>query len=275
MTGFRVRPGDGHRQAPWPVCRICPRFAIDLGSSRTRVWSPGRGVVLDVPTVTLPGARAMYPVRRGTIVDPEGTARMLDRLLRRRVPGFSRPLIVITTPVLGGPGFRSAALTALEVLHPRTVLTVPSAKAIALGAGADLTRPLLVADIGAHVTEVALLCDGEVTDAYRTALGTGDLDENTTYRELTRAMIAMVTDMLRLDESEQTLNALERGVVLAGGGALRPEFTYDLTRQLRVPVQPVPAPHTAALRGASHVLESAHRHPAISAPAHPPDRARE
>ncbi|MFF3290438.1 rod shape-determining protein [Streptomyces sp. NPDC003023] len=275
MTGFGLRPVPGRRRTPWPLCRTCPRFAIDLGSSRTRAWSPRHGVILDVPTVTFPGAGAMYPVRRGSIVDPEGTARMLDRLLRRRVPSFSRPLIVITTPVLGGPGFRSAALTALEVLHPRTVLTVPSAKAIALGAGADLTRPLLVADIGAHVTEVALLCDGEVTDAYRTALGTGDLGEGTTHRELTRAVVAMVTDMLRLDETEQTLDALGRGVVLAGGGALRPELTYDLTGQLRVPVQPVPAPHTAALRGASLVLESAHHHPATGSPDRPADRVGE
>ncbi|ALC24912.1 rod shape-determining protein [Streptomyces pristinaespiralis] len=271
MTGFGVRPG-GRRRSARPVCRTCPRFAIDIGSSRTRAWSPGRGVVLDVPTVTSPGAEAVYPVRRGDIVDPEGTARMLERLFRRRVPGFSRPLIVITTPVLGGPRFRSAALTALEVLHPRTVLTVPTAKAIALGAGADLGRPLLVADIGAHVTEVALLCDGEVTDAYRTSLGTGDIGGSVTFRDISGAVVAMVTDMLRLDESEQTLDALGRGLLLAGGGALRPEFTYDLTGRLRVPVQPVPAPHTAALRGASYVMESAHRHPATGAEEYVPER---
>ncbi|MGW7357096.1 hypothetical protein ACWGI0_10730 [Streptomyces sp. NPDC054802] len=267
MTGLRAWTGAGRRQS-WPAGRSCPRFAIDLGSSRTRAWSPGRGVVLDVPTVTFPGGS--HPVRRGAVVDPEGAARMLERLFRRRVPAFCRPLIVVTTPVLGG-----AALTALAVLHPRTVLTVPAAKAIALGAGADLTRPLLVADIGAHVTELTLLCDGEVTDAYRTELGTADLDDGTSCRVLTRAVVAMVTDMLRLDETQQTLDALQRGVVLAGGGALRAEVVYDLTGQLRSPVQPVPAPHTAALRGASHVLESAHRHhPVTSAPRQPPDRDR-
>lgn len=56
------------------------------------------------------------------------------------------------------------------------VLTVPSARGIALAAGADLSRPVLVVDIGAPLTEVVLLGDGDVTDARRTALGTGDLD---------------------------------------------------------------------------------------------------
>ncbi len=56
---------------------------------------------------------------------------------------------------------------------------MPSARGIALAAGADLTRPVLVVDIGAHLTVVVLLGDGDVTDTRRTALGTGDLDGTT------------------------------------------------------------------------------------------------
>lgn len=252
----------GRRHPRWPACGLCPRFAIGLGSSRTRVWTPGRGVVLDVPTVTFPGAGGIHPVQRGAIVDTAGVGRMLDRLLGRRVSGLGRPLIVLGTPVLGGPGFRGAALEALEVLRPRTVLTVPTARAIALGAGADMSRPLVVVDVGAQVTEVALLADGAVADAYRTALGTADVDDAMPADDLAAAVAAMVADMRGADRTPQTRSALRRGVLLAGGGALRRDIACALTSGLRVPVRPVPAPHTAALRGAGQVLAAVHRHPA-------------
>lgn len=254
------------RHPGWPVGRLRPGLALDLGSVRTRAWVPGRGVILDVPTVTFPGAGATYPVRRGAVVDPEGAARMLDRLLSHRLPRFARPLVVLTTPVLGGPSHREAALAALQVLRPRTVLTVPGAKAVALATRGAVSRPVVVVDVGAHLTEVALLIDGAVTDAYRTALGTTDLDASTTTHDLGRSVATMVTEMLRLDHTGQAVDALQRGVLLAGGGASHPECVYDIAGRLGAPVRPVAAPHTAALRGAALLLRSAAGHPTTCAP---------
>ncbi|MCG8965143.1 rod shape-determining protein [Streptomyces sp. CL12-4] len=260
---------------PWPLCRQCSGVALDMGSARTRAWVAGRGVILDVPTVTFPGAGAVYPIQRGSIVDTEGTARMLDRLLGHRLPRFARPLVVVTAPVLDGFAYRTEARTAVEVLRPRSVLTVPSARAVALAAGADLSRPLLVVDLGAHLTEVVLLVDGAVFDARRTALGTGDLDAATPATRIAEAVVDMVTSMLRQDRTSLTVDALGRGPLLAGGGALRPEITCRLTATLHAPLRAVPAPHTAAVRGAARLLEAAHAHPSTADPgpdADPPDR---
>lgn len=44
-----------HGTTIWPMCRLCPGIALDLGSSRTRAWVPGPGIILDVPTVTVEG----------------------------------------------------------------------------------------------------------------------------------------------------------------------------------------------------------------------------
>ncbi|NEA63981.1 hypothetical protein [Streptomyces sp. SID12488] len=63
-----------------------------------------------------------------------------------------------------------------------------------------------------------------------------------------------------------------RGALLAGGGALRPDITYHLTGQLHAPLQPVPAPHTAAVRGAAKLLQAVHTHPStitVTGSAHP------
>ncbi|MGW1535502.1 hypothetical protein [Streptomyces aureus] len=267
-------PGPGPspaRHRTWPLGRPGAGIALDLGSARTRAWVTGRRVILDVPTVTFPGTGATYPIQRGTIVDTPGTARMLNRLLGHRLPRFGRPLLILTTPVLGGIAYRAQARTAVEVLHPRSVLTVPTARAVAVAADADPACPLLVVDIGAHLTEVTLLTEGAVTDARRTALGTSDLDSNTPPSRITEAVVAMVTTMLEQDHTSETFEALHRGALLAGGGALRPDITYRLADRLRAPVQPVPAPHTAAVRGAAKLLQAARAHPsarAVTDPVH-------
>ncbi|MGA5205639.1 rod shape-determining protein [Streptomyces variegatus] len=273
MTGTRDLPGDAARHRPWPMCRRCCGIALDMGSARTRVWLAGQGTVVDVPTVTFPGAGAVHPVQRGTIIDTPGCSRMLQRLLGDRLPLLTRPMVIVATPVLDGIAYRTRARAAVQVLRPRSVLTVPSARSIALAADADMSRPLIVVDIGAHLTEVVLLCDGAVTDAHRTAVGTGDLDETTTPEQIVDAVLAMLTAIRRHDRAPLPAGALRRGILLAGGGALRPEITSPLTARLRAPLRIVPAPHTAAVRGAARFLHAAHTHPSASAalpPAAPP-----
>ncbi|MBQ1093656.1 rod shape-determining protein [Streptomyces sp. B93] len=262
MTGAsHPHPAAPHR--PWPMCRRCCGIALDMGGARTRAWISGEGVVVDVPTVTFPGTGALYPVQRGTI-DTPGCARMLQRLLGNRLPRLTRPMVIVTVPVLGGVAYRTRARTAVDVLRPRGVLTVPSARAVAVAAGADLSRPLMVVDIGAHLTEVVLLSDGTVTDARRTALGTSDLDGTTTPEQIAGTVATMLTAMLRQDRTTLTVDALHRGILLAGGGALRPEITHHLTGRLHTPVRVVPAPHTAAVRGAAKLLHTAHTHPSAT-----------
>ncbi|MFF9032997.1 rod shape-determining protein [Streptomyces iakyrus] len=265
MTGTQDLSGARARHRPWPLCRRCCGIALDMGSARTRVWLAGRSTVVDVPTVTFPGAGAVHPVQRGTIIDTPGCSRMLQRLLGNRLPRFTRPLVIVTTPVLDGVAYRARARAAVEVLRPRSVLTVPSARCIALAADADMSRPLVVVDIGAHLTEVVLLCDGAVTDAHRTALGTSDLDGATAPEQIADAVVAMLTAIRRDDRTTLTAGALRRGILVAGGGALRPEITQPLTARLKAPLHIVPAPHTAAVRGASRFLQSAHTHPSARA----------
>lgn len=203
------------------------------------------------------GSDTLYPIQRGTIIDTAGCARMLQRLIADRLPRFARPLVVVTTPVLDGPAYRSAARAAVHVLRPYRVLTVPAARAVALAAGADLTRPALVLDVGAHLTEVVLLADTGGVDARRTALGTVDLDSSSPAR-IGEAVADMVAAMLRQDRTGLTARALRRGPLVAGGGLLRPEVTDALAGRLDAPLRRVPTPHTAAVRGAAALLQATH-----------------
>jgi rod shape-determining protein MreB and related proteins len=248
------------------VRRRSAGIAIDLGSARTRAWMPGHGLVIDVPTTTsTSGQGVSSPVRRGTVVDLPGAVRLLDHLFGRRAGLRTRSLVVLTTPVLYVDEHRVTTLAALEVLDARTVLTIDSVKAAAIGAGADLTRPLLVVDIGAHLTEVGLLLGGAVTQPRRLDLGTSDLGPATSVADLVHWIVTTVTELLRDEDlGPQVVDALERGPLLTGGGALRPEITYRLARRLHVAVRSAPAPHLAAVRGAGLALLAAGRHPSLA-----------
>lgn len=257
--------------------------ALDLGSARIRAWTAGHGEVLDVPAPArpergpgpgptpppgAPGAGAApggRPVHRGAVVDEAGCAHILRGLLAHRLPRAARPVVVLTTPALASPAERAAARSAAAVLRPRSVLTVPAARAVALAAGADLSRPLLVVDIGAHLTEVVLLDDGAVADARRVCLGTGDLGVAAP-GDIVDAVTTMLAGTIRQDGAAMVPGALARGVLLAGGGALRPEIRYRLASRLHAPLAVVPAPHTAAVRGAARLLEAARLHPSARVP---------
>lgn len=95
-------------------------MALDLGSARTRAWIAGRGVVVDVPTVTFAEDGALYPVRRGAIVDVAGCARMLRRVLGDRLPRGARPLVVVAAPALDAVAFRTRARAVVGALGPGT-----------------------------------------------------------------------------------------------------------------------------------------------------------
>ncbi|MHB9857578.1 rod shape-determining protein [Streptomyces sp. YIM S03343] len=272
MTAVRHPAPPLHRHRPWPSCRRCYGIALDLGSARTRAVVPGRGLILDAPTATARRPDGTHPGRRGTVIDAPACASMLDHLLdENQLPRSLRPLVMITTPVLDGPAHRTAARAAVDVLHPRSVSTVPTARAVAEAAGTDLSRPLLVVDLGAQFIETVLLTDGAVSDARSTALATGDLET----ADAGDAVVSMLTAMLHQDRTSVTLDALRRGILLSGGGALRPGISDHLTARLDTPIHLTPAPQTAAVRGAAELLDSTHTHPPTPPPPRrPPGRMR-
>jgi rod shape-determining protein MreB len=251
-----------NRYGGWARYRPPAGLAIDLGSARTRAWIPNHGLIVDAPTISVSRAGISYPVHRGSVTDVVGAAQMLHRLLSDHTSlEIPVALIVLTVPVLCEQSDREAAITAVEILRPRTTLTIDSVKAAAIGANADLAAPLLVIDIGAHLTEVAVLSDGSVLRASRMSVGTSDVSGTVTTDDLVESIVDLITGLLRHDCAPQVVDALERGPLLTGGGALRPAITYRLARRLSSPVQPAPAPQTAAIRGASAAVLAAGRHP--------------
>ncbi|MCF2434966.1 hypothetical protein LV779_11085 [Streptomyces thinghirensis] len=94
------------------------------------------------------------------------------------------------------------------MLRPRGVLTVPSARAVALAAGADLSRPLLVIDIGAHLTEVVLLSGRRrLRRAPHRRWVRGTSTHAAPAARVAEAVVDMTTSMLRQDDTSLTVDA--------------------------------------------------------------------
>ncbi|MGZ0152324.1 rod shape-determining protein [Kribbella sp. WER1] len=229
-------------------------LALDLGSARARVWTSERGLVLDAPTA----GRGRRLVSRGTVADADGVAALVRTVV---TDGRDRLSAVVTTPVLCDDAHRESVRTVLGTLGVASVVLIDSVKAAAFGAQADVTEPLLVVDVGAQLTEVALVLGGAVVAARRTALG---LDDVRTMFPIVEVVGEAMLDLLQGDCGAQVVDALDRGVLLTGGGALRPEITYKLGQRLGATVCPAPAPHTVSVRGAAAALQATHRHPAGS-----------
>ncbi|MFD7496461.1 rod shape-determining protein [Streptomyces sp. NPDC059832] len=234
-------------------------LALDLGSSRTRVWVPGHGLMADTDICGDFGTGPAHggPVRRGRIVDPESCGRMLGRIADTAL-GADRTgtVIVLSHPVLAGARHRAAARELIAALGPTTVVALDSARAAAAYAGPRDGGPLLVVDIGAGLTETTLLVDGQVRDARQAETGLGDLGPAQPPTAVVRTVLDMIMEMWKQDRHGAVLGALRKGPLLIGGGATRPDITNRIAVRLGVPVRLADDPATAVVRGAGMVLGS-------------------
>ncbi|MGW1816055.1 rod shape-determining protein [Streptomyces sp. NPDC002125] len=247
----RGRPVLARRDAHAGAAR---GVAIDLGSSGARAWVPGRGLVPG-PAGWDDGTRR--PVRRGRIVDADSCARLLGRLADTALGAHRQDsMIVLSHPVLAGPTHRALARELLGALGPSGVLVLNSASAAAACAGPGDGGPVLVVDLGAELTEVALLVDAVVVDARQAETGLSDLGPESLPAALVRNVFDMVTSMWREDRDGAVRGALRRGPVLTGGGALRADVTERIADSLGVPVRVDEDPSTAVVRGAGLILDS-------------------
>ncbi|MFC5173124.1 rod shape-determining protein MreC [Streptomyces mutomycini] len=256
----RGRPLLGRHAAPVGTAarRTGPArgLAIDLGSSGTRAWVPGQGLVTGGPADLEDSTRR--PVRRGRIVDAEFCAGLLDRLADTALGAHRQDsVIVLSHPVLAGPEHRALAGELLAALGASCAVVLNSAAGAAAACAGRLDGgPVLVVDMGAELTEVALLVDGAVVDARQTDAGLSDLGPQSPPAELVGNVLDMITSMWRQDRHGAVRGALRRGPVLTGGGALRRDITDRIAGCLGAPVRITPDPSTAVVRGAALILGS-------------------
>lgn len=182
--------------------RLSRDLAIDPGTSNTRVYLRGRGVVVDEPSVVAlqrdsgrvlavgAEARAMVgrtpgsmittrPLKDGTIANYKVAEAMIKAFIAKSLGrGIGRPRIAVSIPSqLSDVGQRSFHESA-RAAGAREVLLLPAPMAAALGTGVPVLDPrgTMVVDIGGGLTEAAVFSLGGIVQAHSIPVGGNAID---------------------------------------------------------------------------------------------------
>jgi rod shape-determining protein MreB and related proteins len=167
-------------------------LAVDLGTSNTRVFVRGKGIVVNEPSVvavrTAPGGKrevvavgreakdmlgrtpdqisAIRPVKDGVIADFDATAEMLRHFIQKAHgrSSFVKPRIIIAVPVGVTEVEKRAVRESAESASAREVYLIEEPMAAAIGAGMPITEPSgnMIVDVGGGTCEVAVISLGGI-----------------------------------------------------------------------------------------------------------------
>ncbi len=164
-----------------------PDLAIDLGTANTLIYAPGRGIILNEPTVvairhsgsqkivaavgldakrmlgrTPANISAIRPMKDGVIADFEVTETMLNQFIgkvheKRLFP--PAPRVVVCVPCKSTLVERRAIREAVFNAGARDVRLIEEPMAAAIGAGMPVEQACgsMVVDIGGGTTEIAII----------------------------------------------------------------------------------------------------------------------
>lgn len=166
-----------------------PKLGIDLGTANTLVFVPGKGVILNEPSVVAiseidkrilavgmeaknmigktPGEIIAYrPMKDGVIADYRVTQAMLRYFISKALGKFSffRPEVMISVPAGVTSTERRAVVEAAIKAGAKAAYVVKEPILAAIGAGIPIQEPAghMIVDIGGGTTDVAVISLGGI-----------------------------------------------------------------------------------------------------------------
>lgn len=179
------------------------KIGIDLGTVNTLVFLPGRGIVLNEPSVvaqdinthaivaigkeaeTMVGKapetiQLHKPLRDGVIADFRATSSMLKHYINETVGRlrFVKPDVMVTIPSGATSTERKAVIDATLAGGARAAYLIQEPVAAALGAQVPITTPTgnMIIDIGGGTTEIAVISLGGIVAQNSVRVGGNKLD---------------------------------------------------------------------------------------------------
>lgn len=178
-------------------------IGLDIGTSNTRIFIKGKGIVLRAPTVvtvdkakdavvatgseakkmigkTPSNMEAYRPIRNGVVADFDVTAMLIHEYFVRTesLSLFNRPVVLVSTPESCTEVERFALENAIFAAGAKAVGTVKSSVASAIGAGLKINSPrgCMLVDIGGGMTQVAVISSGGIVRSRAVKLAGEKLD---------------------------------------------------------------------------------------------------
>ncbi|MEK7628761.1 MAG: rod shape-determining protein [Patescibacteria group bacterium] len=166
-----------------------PKLGIDLGTTTVLVFAPGRGIVLNEPSVVAVSTRdnkilavgneakemvgrtpddiiAYRPMKDGVIADYRVTEAMLRYYIKKALGRFNmfKPEVMISVPAGVTSTERRAVIEAATKAGAREAYVVKEPILAAIGAGIPIqeARGHMIVDIGGGTTDVAVISLGGI-----------------------------------------------------------------------------------------------------------------
>ena len=201
-------------------------LAIDLGTVNTLIYQPGRGILLNEPSVVAidrydgqvvsvghkavkllgrepRGIEVHRPIRSGTIYNFETAQKMLRTFLGKVSDGYRRGHFVVGIPGSATAVEQRSVRDAAHDAGGRRIDLVDEGLAAGIGAGLHLDdeRAHLVVDIGGGTTNIAVVASGGVVNSMSLTAAGNAMDES--IRDYVRSKYCMQI-------GESTAEALKR-----------------------------------------------------------------
>ncbi len=178
-------------------------IGLDIGTSNTRMYMRGQGIIMRSPTVVAIDRRdeavvaigkeaklmigktpshieAFRPIRDGVVTDLEVTAMMLHEhfKLTGALSLFNRPVVLVGAPNNCTEVERRALEDAIFEAGAKAVGIISSPIASAVGAGLNINSPkgCMVVDIGGGMTQVSVISSGGIVRSKAIKLGGDKID---------------------------------------------------------------------------------------------------
>ena len=183
-------------------------LAMDLGTANTLVYSKGRGIVSNEPSVVavqdIPGQksrliavgkqaremvgrtpgsiRAIRPLRDGVIADFDAAQRMIEYFIKKsngNKRSFVRPRVIISVPLEITEVEKRAVRESAEAAGARKVYLIEETMCAAIGSGIDVDKPSgnMVVDIGGGTTGIGVLALSGIVVSRSIKIGGDKMDE--------------------------------------------------------------------------------------------------
>jgi rod shape-determining protein MreB len=181
------------------------KLGIDLGTANTLVFVPGKGVVLNEPSVvaislednrilavgneakamigrTPEAIMAYKPMKDGVIADYKVTEAMLSYYMRKALGSWSfiKPEVLISVPAGVTSTERRAVIEAAIKAGAKNAYVVKEPILAAIGAGIPIheAKGHMIADIGGGTTDVAVISLGGIVSAMSVKCAGNKIDES-------------------------------------------------------------------------------------------------
>jgi rod shape-determining protein MreB and related proteins len=180
------------------------KIGIDLGTANVLVFLPGKGIVVNEPSVvaislidnkvlavgneakemmgrTPESITASRPLKDGVIADYRITEAMLRYFINKVSGGFRlfRPEVMVSIPAGVTSTERRAVIDAAVKAGAKTVYVVKEPILAAIGAGIPINNAAgnMIVDIGGGTSEVAIISLGGVVAAHSARVGGNKIDQ--------------------------------------------------------------------------------------------------